>query len=110
MTVWFTSDTHFCHEKILKYDNLPFENIEERDETLIKNWNEKVGKKDKVYHLGDFAFANKKKTREIVFPRGLKLQSAATFSRFRSSAGVVLVSPATVALDRTPVERGRRGP
>lgn len=27
------------------------------DEALIKSWNDKVGKNDHVYHLGDFSFA-----------------------------------------------------
>jgi calcineurin-like phosphoesterase family protein len=30
------------------------------DETIIANWNNKVGNKDLVYHLGDFCFLNKR--------------------------------------------------
>jgi len=57
--VWFTADTHFYHDAILKYCNRPFANIEEMNETIIDNWNKVVDKNDIVYHLGDFGFVKK---------------------------------------------------
>ena len=57
MTIWFTSDTHFGHEKIVGLCGRPFANVEEMDETLIKNWNAKVNKSEIVYHCGDFSLA-----------------------------------------------------
>ena len=54
--VFFTSDTHFFHKNILKYCGRPFGSVEEMNETLIDNWNRKVGKDDVVFHLGDFCF------------------------------------------------------
>jgi calcineurin-like phosphoesterase family protein len=55
---YFTSDTHFGHRNILDFekDARPFDNVEEMNEQLIKNWNETVNPKDIVFHLGDFAF------------------------------------------------------
>ena len=55
---YFISDTHLSHQNILKYEPIarPFATIEEMNEKLIDNWNKVVGKYDKVYHLGDFAF------------------------------------------------------
>lgn len=53
MKVFFTSDLHFGHDNVLKFDNRPFETVEEMDEELIKRWNKKVGKGDLVYVLGD---------------------------------------------------------
>lgn len=54
---WFTADTHLNHAKIIGYCRRPFTCVEEMDEAMIKNWNDRVGKGDTVYHLGDFAFA-----------------------------------------------------
>ncbi len=57
-TTFFTSDSHFFHKNILVYEAVyrPFATLEEMHEVLIDNWNRVVGKYDKVYHLGDFAF------------------------------------------------------
>lgn len=51
--IFFTSDLHFYHEKIIKHVNRPFYNQEEMNETLIKRWNQKIGNEDEVYILGD---------------------------------------------------------
>lgn len=53
---FFTSDTHFGHQNILRLSKRPFRTISEHDEALVRNWNEVVGAADTVYHLGDFAY------------------------------------------------------
>lgn len=57
--IYITSDTHFSHKNIIKYCNRPFKNIDEMNYTLIQKWNEVVSEDDEVYHLGDFAFAQR---------------------------------------------------
>lgn len=58
-SVFLTSDTHFGHVNICKFTNYdgspvrPWDSVEEMDEEMVKRWNETVGPKDKVYHLGD---------------------------------------------------------
>ena len=51
--VWFTADTHFGHENIIRYCNRPFADASEMDNELIQNWNGRVGHEDVIYHLGD---------------------------------------------------------
>lgn len=63
--LWFTSDTHFNHNNILRFCKRPCNSIEEHDEMLIKNWNERVGINDTVFHLGDFCFGAPSKIVEI---------------------------------------------
>ena len=63
--IFFTADTHFGHENIMRHCNRPFDNIEEHDATLINNWNNVVKKGDRVYHLGDFCFKSKNRIEEI---------------------------------------------
>ena len=55
---YLTSDLHFNHKNVIKYNNRPFENIDEMNSTLIDNWNSVVRNKDTVYCLGDFAFGD----------------------------------------------------
>lgn len=56
--IYFTSDLHFGHKNIIKYEDRPFIDVEDMTMSLISMWNEVVGLKDDVYILGDFAFQN----------------------------------------------------
>ena len=64
--VWFTSDTHFYHENILRYSNRPFKDITEMNEELIRRWNETVPANGIVFHLGDFCFGGSKEWNEVL--------------------------------------------
>ncbi len=52
---FFTSDQHFGHAAIIKYQRHQFATVTEMDDALVANWNARVGKRDLVYHLGDLA-------------------------------------------------------
>ena len=54
--IYFIADTHFYHGNIIKYCNRPFNNVNEMNEYIMKQWNNIVNNDDIVYHLGDFAF------------------------------------------------------
>ena len=64
--IYFISDTHFYHEKIIEYVNRPFKDVEEMNNTLIDNWNKRIEPKDEVYILGDFSFGNKEQTLDLL--------------------------------------------
>ena len=58
--VFLVSDTHFGHAGVCRFTRndgvtklRPWTDPEEMDEFMVKAWNERVGKNDKVYHLGD---------------------------------------------------------
>ena len=55
---YYTSDLHFNHTNIIKYEDRPFKDSKEMDEFLIQKWNDRVLKGDEVYVLGDFAFSD----------------------------------------------------
>lgn len=63
--VFLTSDTHWGHAGICQFTNYdgspvrPWDDVEEMNEEMIKRWNETVGPKDKVYHLGDVVINRK---------------------------------------------------
>lgn len=53
--IFFTADTHFSDPRVLRIDRRPFASTEDHDAALIATWNELVGPRDEVWHLGDFA-------------------------------------------------------
>lgn len=57
--VFFSSDLHFGHENVLRFDNRPFASVEEMDAELVRRWNAKVGKGDLVYVLGDLIWKSR---------------------------------------------------
>ena len=64
--VFFTSDLHFKHGRIIQYCNRPFESSQEMTEKLIENWNKIVPDYAHVFILGDFAFANKNQWKSLL--------------------------------------------
>lgn len=54
--LFFTSDYHFGHFNIIRYENRPFKDVESMNKALINNYNEIVKDSDLCYNLGDFHF------------------------------------------------------
>jgi calcineurin-like phosphoesterase family protein len=64
--VFLVSDTHFGHAGVCRFTDSetnekirPWTDPNEMDEAMVKMWNETVGPKDKVYHLGDVVINRK---------------------------------------------------
>lgn len=66
--VWFTSDCHFYHKKIMEFcpNTRAGADAEEMSELMIESWNKRVKPTDRVYHLGDFSFTTVQKTKELL--------------------------------------------
>ena len=57
---YYISDLHLLHKNCIRFDERPFEGLEEMHETILAKWNRKVSDSDKVYILGDAAMYGKK--------------------------------------------------
>lgn len=64
--IFFISDHHFGHKNIIDYESRPFAGVAEMEAYMIDKWNAVVSKNDKVFHLGDFSFLNRERTKDIV--------------------------------------------
>lgn len=51
--IFFTSDLHIGHNRAFLYEKRGFNNIQDHDDALVKNWNSVVREEDEVYILGD---------------------------------------------------------
>lgn len=68
--IYFTSDPHYGHINILKYcPNRKFDNIEDMNETLIKNYNEAVKPEDTCIFVGDIFFRCPKSKAKAIMRR-----------------------------------------
>lgn len=63
---YYTSDLHFCHENVLRYDGRPWDDINSMEYDMIDWWNKKITSDDDVYILGDLCFGNAGNWRRIV--------------------------------------------
>ena len=57
VNVYFTSDFHCFHNKILVYDNREFNDIHHMHQVIEERWNETVNPDDIVIYCGDLSFA-----------------------------------------------------
>jgi calcineurin-like phosphoesterase family protein len=89
---FFTSDHHFGHINILKYQaeerrngyGQPFSSIGEMDDYLVDQWNALVGEGDMVYCLGDFCYSYEQMSDVLPFLNGKKILIAGNHDPFFS--------------------------
>ena len=85
--IYFTSDLHLYHEKVIRHANRPFSSVEEMNQTLIRNWNKKVGVLDEVYILGDVTMKGAAYATEILAQlNGCKYLVKGNHDRFTDQA------------------------
>ena len=66
MKIFLIADLHFGHKNIIDFENRPFATTHEMDKVIIENWKKTIGKDDKIFVLGDFAFANASETKSLL--------------------------------------------
>ena len=54
--IYFTSDTHFGHENVIRFAGRPYETVAQMNHALVANINARVQPRDELYILGDFSF------------------------------------------------------
>ena len=64
--IYYIADMHFGHTNVLRFDNRPFPDTAQMDDTLIQNWNERVTSEDTVYVLGDAFWKNEENSIRIM--------------------------------------------
>ena len=64
--IYYIADMHFGHTNVLPFDNRPFPDTAQMDDTLIQNWNERVTSEDTVYVLGDAFWKNEENSIRIM--------------------------------------------
>lgn len=76
MAIWYTADTHFGHENIIRFCKRPFRSAGHMDDMLIASLWESVGPEDDLWILGDFAFGERAKDSAYVERIFLQLPGA----------------------------------
>ena len=51
---YFTADTHFGHQNVIRFCDRPWQTAEEMDEAMIERWNDRVRNNDTIYILKEF--------------------------------------------------------
>lgn len=58
MTRFVISDLHLAHANIIDYCDRPFEDVDEMNRTLVRNWNRVVDEGDTVIVVGDLVMGD----------------------------------------------------
>jgi len=67
--IFVVADLHLSHKAMIKFSPKTrghFIDVNDMNNTIIRNWNNVVGKNDTIYLLGDIAFTNGKLTRSLI--------------------------------------------
>ena len=71
--VYMTSDQHFGHANIIELENRPFSSVDEMNAYMLKKWNQRVSKKDKVFFLGDLCVPSRSCAEIVPLLNGYKI-------------------------------------
>lgn len=86
--VWVLSDHHFSHKNIIKFENRPFETVDQMNEFMIQAHNDIVDPDDTVYFLGDVSFNQKLAANQVNSLNGKKVLITGNHDDLRNTAFV----------------------
>jgi len=58
MKIFFSSDHHFSHTRVVRFCGRPFPDVGAMNLEMIRLWNETVGPDDYIHYLGDFSWGS----------------------------------------------------
>lgn len=70
--VWFSSDWHFFHKNVIKFDDRPFRDdkgepdLHAMHEEIITKWNSRVKPNDTAFFVGDLTWASVEQTNPLI--------------------------------------------
>jgi calcineurin-like phosphoesterase family protein len=86
--IWVLSDHHFSHKNIIKFENRPFDSVEQMNEFMIQAHNDIVASDDIVYFLGDVSFNQKIAVNQVNALNGKKVLITGNHDDLRNTAFV----------------------
>ena len=107
-SIFFTSDWHLGHEKIIEFSNRPFKDLPHMHRSLIKNFNNTVPHHSVTYFLGDIGFGSVLSINKVITKlNGTKVLILGNHDRrpqamYKAGFDVVLYS-ATLRIANQPV-------
>ena len=57
--IFFTADPHYSHRNIIRMSRRPFDDVDDMNQTMIRNHNSVVSNDDDVFIIGDFMWSSK---------------------------------------------------
>ena len=63
---WYTADTHFGHENVIRFCDRPFKSASHMDGVLLENMWRVVKPADDLWIIGDFAFGAPAKDKDYL--------------------------------------------
>lgn len=64
--IYFISDLHLFHKNVINFDNRPFKSVQDMNDSLVKNWNDKITDDAIIFYMGDLSFQSFNKTKEVI--------------------------------------------
>lgn len=65
--IYFTADLHLNHDNVIGFNDRPFEDVREMNETIVETWNSFVDNDDHVFVLGDVALGNPRHLTDLLY-------------------------------------------